>query len=109
MDITSSPSYSVTLSIAGDIGRARQLLVSECWREGLCVTVTPTTFVYSGGVEEGMRIGFVNYPRFPKTPEEIFQRAEQVARLLVDGLCQRTALIETPEQTYWLRREVGAN
>lgn len=99
------PSYSITVSIAGDLQTARQSLRRQCVEEGLCVTLTPTTFIYTHGAEDGMRIGFVNYPRFPKTAAAILERANHVARCLMKDLCQRTALIETPEETYWIHQQ----
>ena len=99
------PSYSVTISIAGDLHTARESLRRQCIEEGLCITLTPATFIYTHGAEEGMRIGFVNYPRFPKDPSAIRERALKVAQRLMEALCQRTALIETPEETYWIHEE----
>lgn len=72
--------------------------------EGLCVTVTPTTFVYTGGAEDGVAVGFVNHPRFPKSPEEIAARARVVALRLMDDLCQWSALVVAPDKTLWLTR-----
>lgn len=46
---------------------------------GLCVTITPTRFVYKDGSEDGVIIGFINYPRFPTPRQELEQLAEEVA------------------------------
>ena len=70
--------------------------------DGLCVTVTPTTFVYTAGAEEGVAVGLVNYPRFPTTLEALRERAEKVAQRLMTDLCQWSALIVTPTETVWL-------
>ncbi|HVL13572.1 MAG TPA: hypothetical protein VM529_13475 [Gemmata sp.] len=103
------PSFSVTVFVAGDIQAARASLRRQCFEDGLCVTVTPTTFVYTAGAEEGVAVGLVNYPRFPKTPADIKARALKVAEQLMDDLCQWSALVVTPEETVWLtRRPEGA-
>lgn len=96
--------YTVLIYIAGDIADARRVIRDECWYEGLCVTVTPTTFIYTGGEEVGVIVGFVNYPRFPKTPEDINVRARLLAERLMGALYQRTCLIVMPAETHWLSR-----
>ena len=72
--------------------------------EGLCVTVTPTTFVYTGGAEEGVEIGLVNYPRFPSTQEELAGKAQRLGELLLRELCQHSFLIVQPGTTTWCSR-----
>jgi len=96
------PTYTVTVYIAGDIETARRWLRRECYQAGLCVTATPTTFIYTGGEEAGFAVGFVNYPRFPSTPEEIWARAVIIAGELTIECCQRTALVVATDQTRWV-------
>jgi hypothetical protein len=96
------PSFSVTVYVAGDLHTARESLRRQCMEKGLCVTVTPTTFVYTAGAEEGVAVGLVNYPRFPHTPDEIKVRALAVAERLMADLCQWSALVVTPVETIWL-------
>lgn len=98
------PSFGITIYLAGDIQTARESLRRECFEEGLCVTLTPTTFIYTAGAEEGVAIGMVNYPRFPKTPNELRARACKVADRLMADLCQWSALIVTPDETLWLNQ-----
>ncbi len=94
----------MTVYIAGDVQIARESLRRQCFEAGLCVTLTPTEFIYTAGMESGVAVGFVNYPRFPKQPEEIFSRAKRVAERLMDDLYQWSALIVTPTETVWLNR-----
>ena len=49
---------------------------------GGCVTVTETLFVYKGGCEPGIAVGFINYPRFPSDAEKITKSAWSLARIL---------------------------
>lgn len=104
MQIKAEPTYTVRLYMAGDIERAKQLLRAECYppNEGLCVTVEPTTFIYTGGEESGFVVGFVNYPRFPTKPQELVRRATGIAGRLITGLCQWSALLVCPDETVWL-------
>lgn len=102
LEIKQEPTYTVRLYMAGDIGEAKQMLREECYREGLCVTVGPTTFIYTAGEEQGFVVGFVNYPRFPTSQGALYERAERIARDLLRRCCQRTCLLVTPLCTVWL-------
>ena len=98
------PSFSVTVYVAGDYQEAKNSLRRQCLEEGLCVTLTPTAFVYTAGAEDGVAVGFVNYPRFPKSPDAILARALAVADFLMDDLYQHSALVVTPTETVWRTR-----
>ena len=97
------PTYTVRLYMAGDINSAKYILRMKCWHVGLCVTIEPTTFIYTGGEEAGFVIGFVNYPRFPKTPSEIYERAHSMAHSLMPVLNQSTALLVATDKTVWIK------
>ncbi len=71
-------------------------------------TVTPTTFIYTGGVEEGACVGLVNYPRFPVTDAELFITAQMLAAHLTGWLHQHSVLITAPDKTEWITRREGA-
>ena len=94
---------SVSVYIAGDIQTIRHYCREFCM-EGLCVTVTPTDFVFTGGMEAGAQIGLVNYPRFPSDPDMINETAERLTRFLIEKLHQHSALIDGPKYTTWLTR-----
>lgn len=98
------PTYTVQITMGGDIEYAKQLLRIESYppNEGLCVTIEPTTFIYTGGEEAGFVIRLVNYPRLPSRPEEIWERAKHIAERLILSLCQWTALLIAPDKTEWL-------
>lgn len=98
-------SETVTVYVAGDYADAKRLLRAECIAEGLCVTLSPTCFVFTHGAEDGVAVGFVNYPRFPKPPGEVWDRAVRVATMLRDGMGQRTALVVGASRTLWLPAE----
>jgi hypothetical protein len=108
MKTINAPTHVVTLYLSGPIEVAKQALRAECLREGLCVTIEPTTFVYTGGEEEGYRVGLLNYPRFPTTPAELNDRAETVALVLLGATHQHSALIVTPDTTYWITKREAA-
>lgn len=96
------PTYWIKLYLSGPIEAAKQVLRAECLREGLCVTIEPTTYIYTGGEESGYVVGLLNYPRFPKTPGEIAERAGIIAKRLLAETFQGSYLIVTPEETEWV-------
>jgi hypothetical protein len=102
-----SDSWFANIWIAGDAAMARQACARYCTEIGLCVTVTPTTFVYTGGAEEGVCVRLINYPRFPEPVEERMAKAAALAELLVEALCQKSYSIEYPDETIWRTRAVG--
>lgn len=98
----SAPSYPISIFIAGDFDEARKICRKFCDEEGLCVTVTPTTYIYTGGEEPGVVVGLINYPRFPAKPRDIEGAAELLALELVHKLEQQSVTVQTPTTTRWL-------
>lgn len=72
---------------------------------GLCVTVTPTEFIYVDGGEPGAIIGLINYPRFPAEPSAIEETAVELAKLLMIKLQQNRVSIVFPQTTMMLEGE----
>lgn len=93
--------FSATIFMAGDISVAKRVCQEECDREGLCVTVEPTTYIYTGGSEEGFRVGFINYARFPNTKENILARARRLAKFLLERCGQTSFSIVTPDDSFY--------
>ncbi|WP_061023958.1 hypothetical protein [Bradyrhizobium sp. CCH5-F6] len=90
--------------MAGDIAQAKQVCRDFCFSVGLCVTVEPVTFIYTGGEEAGFRIGLINYPRFPTTHEALRERALALAESLMHQLFQQSYSVIGPDQTEWFSR-----
>lgn len=84
-----------------DVGDARAICAEYC-KCGLCVTVTPTTFVYTGGDEPGVIVGLINYPRFPKDEHELRVLAVGLADDLLRGLKQLRVSVQMPSLTVML-------
>lgn len=95
-------SYPVSIFIAGDDEQSLQLCREHCDEVGLCVTVTPTTYVYTGGQEAGVVVGLINYGRFPAEAREIFEKARVLAMKLLEGLGQESCSIQAPDKTVWI-------
>lgn len=97
--------YTVRLYIGGSLESAKEYIRKSVYHEGLCVTIEPTTFIYTGGEESGIVVGFVNYPRFPTDGPTIFARALKMAKGLMPHLNQESALLVATDKTEWLQVE----
>lgn len=96
--------FWVKIYIAGDIHVAKQVCREECFREGLCVTIEPCDYIYTGGAEGGYVVGLINYPRFPSSEECLIERAKKLAMLLVDRGFQHSCTIMNPHKTEFYSR-----
>ena len=101
-----APTFTADIYVAGDIALARQICQEFCL-SGLCVTISETEFVYTGGRETGVRVGFINYPRFPSNPDEITRLACDLAERLVVGMHQGSASVVTSTDTIFISRREG--
>ena len=91
----------VKIFLAGDISTIKQVCRKYCKEVGLCVTINPTLFIYTGGEEFGAEIGLLNYPRFPDSAEGITNKALTLAVQCRDAAYQHSFLVVTPEQTIY--------
>ena len=103
------PTYTAQIYIGGSLALALEASRDFCDAVGLCVTVEPLSYAFTGGATDGVRIGLINYGRFPADPAAIFRRAEELATILIHDLDQETASIVASDKTVWLsRREQSA-
>lgn len=104
-----APSYPVSIFMAGDIAAATDYARLYCDDHGLCVTVAPATYVYTGGQEAGFIVGLINYPRFPSSLDGLWETAERLAAYLRERLYQDSYTIQAPDKTVWFsHREAAA-
>lgn len=101
MAMNAAPTFSACIWIAGDYREAVQACREFCRSNPLCVTITPTDFVYTNGAEAGICIRLINYPRFPKTADEIKAQARALAAFLMPRLCQWSYTVEFADDTEW--------
>lgn len=106
MNTETCQTFVIRLYLSGPIEVAKQLIRAECLREGLCVTIDPTTFIYTGGEEEGYVVGLVNYPRFPVEPEALMRRARHLMHKLLEGTHQHSALMVASDTTEWVTKRI---
>jgi|TARA_R110000851_G_scaffold230898_10_gene383784 hypothetical protein len=97
--------YWAKIYISGQIVHIENAVREYCL-SGLCVTVTPTNYIYAQGEESGAEIGLINYPRFPATNAEIDLKAQNLAELLMERCHQGSYTIMTPTKTtFYSRRD----
>lgn len=96
-----SATYRISIYMSGPIEVAKQS-IRQFVRRGLCVTIEPTLFIYTGGEEQGFVIGLLNYPRFPAEPEKLNSTAIELARKLLEATEQDSVLIVMPTETKWI-------
>lgn len=96
--------FWVKIYSSGPIEIAKQVVRRDCQFKGLCVTVEPTTFIYTGGEEVGFVVGLINYPKFPATDEAIFERAVELAKIILEATYQDSTLIMSPDKTLWITK-----
>ncbi len=93
--------YSEVISPAEDIRK----LCDKFVERGLCVTIQELDFIYTGGREPGVKIGLINYPRFPKSEDEVYNTAIELAELLIKETNQFRCTVITPKSTYLLENK----
>lgn len=104
MKTETQPTHTVRIYSSGPLHLIEDACRAFCLKTGLCVTVDPTKFIYTGGEEQGAVVGLVNYPRFPKAPHEVNQTAEALAREILEACHQHSVLIVRPDVTTWITK-----
>lgn len=99
-------SFPISLFVTGE--NIEQATQNFCNKEGLCVTVTPTNYIFTGGNETGYIIGMINYPRFPKGRPELVDTAIDLAFYLIDQCNPEGSFtIQTPDNTIFCSNRPG--
>ena len=77
-----------------------EYLQGFCDDLGFCFSISDTKFIYKDGNEPGVVITIINYPRFPKTKEELTDIAINVAEHLKILCNQQRVSIVCDDLTY---------
>lgn len=94
--------FWIKIYASGPIEEAKQIIRKDVLERGLCVTIEPTTFIYTGWEEAGYVVGLINYPRFPSYYGDVWDRALELARKLLNGTYQHSILLMSPDETIWI-------
>lgn len=96
--------YNVEIFIAGPIDIARVVCQNYCDEVSLCVTVTPTDYIYKGGQEQGIIVGLINYGRFPASDWTVLKHAVDLGHLLMEEMNQGSFTVQDGRVGYWYSR-----
>lgn len=93
-----APSFTQRIWIAGNYANAEEICRKFCER-GMCVSISPNNYIYTGGEESGVVVTLINYARFPKSAINLKEIAFELAMDLCVGLHQQSFTIEGPDET----------
>lgn len=111
MTITTVPTFTANIYVGYKHRPTGELIQESVVRSaiqgyvdaaGLCVTFTPTSYIYTNGNELGVIVGLINYPRFPSTPEVIREHALAIAEMLLTVCRQFKVSVVMPDETVML-------
>lgn len=95
--------YQCKLYVAGNVWHI-ELICRKYVELGLCVTITPTKYIYTGGAEDGAIIGFINYARLPNTKENIIEIAVELGKQIIEQTGQLSfTVIDNENNCYFSR------
>ena len=96
-----APTYTVRIWMAGNYANAEEQCRVFC-EKGMCVSIHPVNYIYTGGEESGFCVTLINYPRFPKEPLEMKDLAFELAYGLMRALHQQSFTIEMPDDMFFV-------
>lgn len=100
---TACDPISIDIFIGGNRAAATEACREFCL-EGLCVTISETDFVFTGGMESGVRVGLINYARFPTGGDVLLEKAKRLAVFLIERLHQSSCTVMAPQGSFFLSR-----
>ena len=98
-----APSIQFDIYIAGDYNHAKQILQTYV-QAGECVSVSKCDYIYKYGCESGVKVTLINYPRFPRSEDDLFSVAKDIGYLLMSQLAQGSYTITGPDTSYFYDR-----
>ena len=97
--------YFAVIYIAGEEHRIKDICAKYC-QVGLCVSIQKTDYIYTGGQQSGFSITLINYPRFACSNDEIYTKAEELAKILIVDAYQESCTILCNDKTVFLSNRV---
>jgi len=97
-------SFWAFLYVAGSYDVSVEACKEKCFPTGLCVTVEKVKYIFGCGSENGVRIGFVDYPKYPEEKDIILEKAISVGKFVAEKNFQTSFLIVSPNGNQWFSR-----
>lgn len=104
MTIKTAPRTVIQIYIGGSRHFATEACREFVIRNPLCVSVQETDFVYSYGLESGVCVTLVNYPRFPMRKKALLSLARKLGYHLMERLYQGSFMIQDDAKAIWFSR-----
>jgi hypothetical protein len=98
------PSHKVEIFIAGDLAAIKHELALQAAADGMCWSVEPTEFIFTGGREVGAVIRKISYARFPSSVADDERMMLALAERLLFNLGQGSCSVVGPHNSYFLTR-----
>ena len=92
-------SITLTIYIGGDLRTITETCREYCTENPFCVSIKPCDFAYKYGLESGAEITLINYPRFPRNWDELYEKAEQLGYKIADRASQGSFTIQSEKET----------
>ena len=89
---------------------AYEIAQDYCNKIGLCVSVTPTRFIYTQsvatphGFDDGCFVELIAYPRFPSSKYDIVKDAIELTKIFIKKFNQMRISIIASDQTYLIEK-----
>jgi len=98
-------SFWIYLYVGGNYEISERICREACFPSGLCITIEKVKYLFGGGSEDGVRVGFMDYPPFPeKSVSDLIDKAVDLGKKLVDANYQFSFSIVTPDTTIFYSR-----
>ena len=96
------PTTVIDIHICGD-GYSLNKALSDYCKIGFCISVIPCGYIYTEGAESGWLVRIINYPRFPKSRNDLKIEAINLADLLLFELGQESCSVICPDETIYIQ------
>jgi hypothetical protein len=106
MIVKTGDTWNVDIYVATD----KEAILNACReyvKEGACVSVIPCKYIYTGGEEDGYKITFIHYQRFPIYTYRISlrEKALALAEDILNNTSAKTLSVVTPDETYYIAKD----
>ena len=72
-----------------------------------CINIVDREYIYTYGLELGVSIEFIQYPRFPRKESIIVERALELAEKLMISYYQYNCTVITNKKTYLIKNTIN--
>ena len=101
----SCPTHWARIYIAGPKHMAEDVCRKYTER-GACINLYETNYIYKYGEQTGVVVELINYPRFPKTIDQLTEQATALGFDLLQAMSQGSFTVQTDrDTTYYDRRD----